>query len=116
VAFVSQALKQAWWAPVAGLLVLAQLLVAVQFAVGSNDADEAIVGITVALGGALLLATGLWRRSRARGLGNTLLIIVGAVLAAVFFWTVFMPVGAIIVVVGVVTSELRSPAAAAQAP
>jgi membrane protease YdiL (CAAX protease family) len=112
---VLQALKQAWWAPVAGLLVLAQLLLTVSFAVGGNDADEAIVGVTIALGGALLLAAGLWRRPTARGLGNAL-IILGAALAAFFFWSLVMPFGAIIVVVGVATSELRSPAPAAQAP
>ncbi len=113
---MSQALKQAWWAPVAGLLVLAQLALAVGLGFGNNtDEDDVAFWLAVALVGALVLAAGLWKRPQARGLGNAL-IIVGAVLAAVFFWTVVMPVGAIIVVVGVATSEVRSPARAAETP
>lgn len=105
---VVQALKQAWWAPLAGLLVLLQLVMAV--AVGTDtesDESDVVVWIAVALIGALLLAAGLWKRPQARGLGNAL-IVVGAALAAVFFWTLVMPVLAFIVVVGVVTSDVRS--------
>jgi len=113
---VLQALKQAWWAPVAGLLVLAQLLLAVGIGFGGdNDEDDVAFWLAVALVGALMLAAGLWKRPQARLLGNAM-IIVGAVLAAFFFWTLVMPVGAIIVVVGVATSELRSPARAAATP
>ncbi|MGI8796294.1 MAG: hypothetical protein ACR2IR_06925 [Acidimicrobiia bacterium] len=112
-----QALKQAWWAPVAGLLVLGQLFLAVSFGWGDegDDAESTIVGISICLVGTFVLAAGLWKRPQARGLGNAL-IVVGAVLAAFWFWTLFMPVLAIIVVVGLVISEVRSPARAAEAP
>jgi hypothetical protein len=96
-------LKQAWWAPVAGLLALIELLMVPGFAFG----DDAAVDAALALAGALLLAAGLWNRPHARGLGNVL-IVLGAALAALWFWTLVMPVLAIIVVVGVVTSEVRS--------
>ena len=111
---MSEALKQAWWAPVAGLLVVTQLAMALVFG-WSEDAESTIVGIAIGLVGAFVLAAGLWKRPEARGLGNAL-IVVGAVLAAFWFWTLFMPVLAIIVVVGLVTSEVRSPAAAAETP
>jgi len=114
---VSQVLKQAWWAPVAGLLVLALLVLAVSigFSDESDETEDVIVGLALALSGAFVLAAGLWKRPQARGLGNAL-IVVGSVLAAFWFWTVVLPVAAIIVVVGVVTSEVRSPARAAEAP
>lgn len=113
---MSQVLKQAWWAPVTGLLVLAQLVLAVAAGTGNEDDEgDVVFWVAVALVGALVLAAGLWKRPQARGLGNAL-IIVGAVLAALFFWTLVLPVVAIIVVVGVVTSEVRSPARAAETP
>ena len=112
---MSDALKQAWWAPVAGLLVLAQLALAVSFGFGGEDGESTVVSIAIALVGALVLAAGLWKRPEARGLGNAL-IIVGAVLAAFWFWTLVLPVVAIIVAVGVVTSEMWSPARAAGTP
>jgi hypothetical protein len=104
---VVQALKQAWWAPLAGLLVLGQLLIAVAFAVDSEDAEEAIVGVAIALGGALVLAAGLWKRPTARGLGSAL-IVIGAATAGFWFWTLVLPILAIIVIVGLVVSEVRS--------
>ena len=102
-ASVVQALKQAWWAPVAGLLALIELLMVPGFAFG----DDAAVDAALALAGAVLLAAGLWNRPQARALGNVL-IVLGAALAALWFWTLVMPVLAFIVVVGVVTTEVRS--------
>ena len=107
---MSQVLKQAWWAPLACLLALA--LFAFAFVIGfSNGEDDetadVVVGVVLSLAGAFALAAGLWKRPQARGLGNAL-IILGAVLAAFWFWTVVLPVAAVIVVIGVVTSELRS--------
>ena len=107
---MSQVLKQAWWAPLACLLALA--LFAFAFVIGfSNGEDDetadVVVGVILSLAGAFALAAGLWKRPQARGLGNAL-IILGAVLAAFWFWTVVLPVVAIVVAVGVVTSELHS--------
>ena len=63
---VVQALKQAWWAPLAALLALIELLMVPGFAFG----DDASVDAALALAGALLLAAGLWKRPQARALGN----------------------------------------------
>jgi len=113
-----QAFKQAWWAPLVGVLVIAQLLVAQAFLLGDGtsnvlDFESKAAGATLALGGAAALAVGLWSRPKARGLGNAL-IIVGAALAAIWFWTVIMTPIAIVVIVGVVVSQVRSPAPAVE--
>ncbi|MBA3404875.1 MAG: hypothetical protein H0U13_09370 [Gemmatimonadaceae bacterium] len=113
-----QPLKQAWWAPLAGVLALAQLWVALAFLYGEGtsnllDAESTAAGATLAFGGAAALATGLWSRPHVRGLGNAL-VIVGAALGAIWFWTVVMTPIAIVVIVGVVVSQVRSPAPAAE--
>jgi len=102
-----------------GVLVVAELLVAQAFLFGDGtsnvlDLESQSVGATLALGGAAFLVVGLWSRPRARGLGGVL-IILGAVLAAIWFWTVVMTPIAIVVIVGVVVSQLRSPAPAVEA-
>lgn len=107
-----EALKQTWWAPLAGLLITGHVIVAVAFLVSGDDAENKIVGAAIASVGALVLAAGLWKRLSSRWLGNAL-IIVGALLAGLWFWTLFMPLLAIVVVVGLVISELsrsRTPA------
>jgi hypothetical protein len=111
---VSDALKQAWWAPVAGLLVLGQLALVLAFGWGAegDDAESRIVSVAICLVGAFVLGVGLWKRPQARALGNVL-ILVGAALAAFWFWTLVMPILAIVVVVGLVSSEVRSSARAA---
>ena len=112
--FVSQALRQAWWAPVAGLLALALLVLA--FAIGiSNSEDDGtvavIVGVVLCLAGAFMLAAGLWKRPQAHGLGNTL-IVVGCLLAVFWFWTLILPIAGIVVLVGLASTELRERRAA----
>lgn len=110
-------LKQAWWAPFAGLLVLAQTWVGAAFLYGKGtsnavDLEGVIVGATLGLGGAAALASGLWIRPRRRGLGNAL-VVVGAALGAIWFWTIVMTPLAVLVIIGVVISQVRSPAPAA---
>jgi hypothetical protein len=105
-------LKQAWWAPFAGVLALAQLWVALAFLYGEGtsnllDAESTAAGATLAFGGAAALAGGLWIRPKARWLGNAL-ITVGAALGAIWFWTVVMTPLAIVVLVGVMVSQIRS--------
>lgn len=78
--------------PIAGVLALAQLWVALAFFYGAGtsnllDAESTVAGASLALGGTVALAAGLWIRPRARGLGNAL-VVVGAVLGAIWFWTV----------------------------
>jgi hypothetical protein len=115
-----QILKQTWWAPLAGVLLLAQLGVALAFLFGEGtsnllDAESTAAGVSLSLGGASALAVGLWSRPQTRGLGNAL-VIVGAALAGIWFWIVFMTPVAIVVIVGVVISQVRSRAPAAETP
>jgi hypothetical protein len=107
-----QILTQAWWAPFAALLTLAQFVIALEFffADGTSnllDAEGTAAGAALALGGTAALAAGLWIRPRAHGLGNAP-IIVGAALGAIWFWAVVMTPIAIVVIVGAVVSQLRS--------
>lgn len=107
-------LKQAWWAPLAAVLVVAQLLVAQAFLIGEGtsnilNAESTAGGATLSLASAAALVAGLWIRLKARGLGSGL-IIAGAALATIWFWTVVMTPIALIVIVGVVVSQVRSTA------
>lgn len=76
------------------------------------NAESTPAGAALALGGAATLVVGLWARPKARGLGNAL-IVAGAALAAIWFWTVVMTPIAFVLVVGVVLSQVRSTAPAA---
>ena len=107
---MARALRQAWWAPLAALLVLGQLLIAVAFLFDADDAEETIVGVAIAVVGAAVLAVGIWKRPTARGLGNTL-IVVGALFAAFWFWSLLLPIVALVVIVGLVFTEMRARAA-----
>jgi quercetin dioxygenase-like cupin family protein len=105
-------LNQAWWAPFAAMLVVAQLLVAQAFLIGDGtsnilNAESTAAGATLALGSAAALVAGLWARPRARGPGNAL-IVAGAALAAIWVWTVVMTPAALVVIVGVALSQLRA--------
>jgi hypothetical protein len=115
-----QTLRQAWWAPLAAVLVVAELLVAQAFLIGDGtsnilNAESTAAGATLALGGAAALVAGLWVRPKARGLGNAL-IIAGAALAAIWVWTVVMTPIAFVVIVGAVLSKVRSTGPAAGIP
>ena len=113
-------LGQAWWAPVAAVLALAALWVALAFIYGAGtsnalDAESTVAGATLALGGTVGLVAGLWVRPRRRAVGNAL-VIAGAVLAAIWFWTVVMTPMALVVIVGVVTGRTRPAAPAGETP
>lgn len=117
---IMQPLKQAWWAPLAAVLALAQLWVALAFLYGEGtsnllDAESTAAGLALGLGGAAALAAGLWVRLRAHWVGSAL-VVAGAALGAVWFWTVVMTPIAVVVIVGVVVSQLRSRHRRAQAP
>jgi hypothetical protein len=105
------ALKQAWWAPLAGVLLVIQLVLAVALVLGYEDAGDALLGVIVALVAAGALASGLWTRLQAHRVGSAL-IVVGAILNFYWFWALAPPALAIVVVVGVVVSEFRAPAPA----
>lgn len=113
------ALRQAWWGPLAGLLVVAQVALLLTFVFGDGtsnvlDVESRVAGSTLSLVGAVSLVLGLWCRPRARGIGNAL-ITTGALLAAIWFWTVVMTPIAIVLIAGVVVSQVRSPAPTAVA-
>jgi hypothetical protein len=110
-ASVRQVSGQAWWAPLAAVLVVAELLVAQAFLIGDGtsnvlDAESPVAGASLSLGGAGLLAAGLLTRPSARGLGNSL-IIVGSAVATIWFWTVVMTPIALVVIVGVVLTQMH---------
>jgi hypothetical protein len=92
-----------------------QLVIAALFLFGDETAESRTVGLLIALGGGLLVAVGLWKRLQSPGLGNAL-IIVGALFGLVWFWSLFLPLLAIIVIVGVIISQVRSPAPAVDTP
>jgi hypothetical protein len=100
-------LRQAWWAPIAGLLGLIQVVLGVLFGFTGDDAETRIVSALLLFAGAAFLAFGLLLRPDHRATGNILLLI-GCVLAAFWFWTLFLPLLALILAAGVVTSGWRS--------
>ena len=102
-----QALRQAWWGPLVGLLVVGQLVIAAMFVFGDESTEAAIVGTRVGLGGALLLVVGLWQRPGARA--GSVLLVLGCVASAFWFWSLVMPIVALVVAVGVVISAVRAP-------
>lgn len=117
---INQVLRQGWWVPLVIVLAVAQLWVALAFLYGDGtsnllDAESTAAGVSLGVGGAAALAAGLWIRPQRRSMGDVL-IIVGALLGAIWFWTVVMTPIAIAVIVGVVVSYVRSPALAADTP
>ena len=109
---LSQALRQAWWAPLAGLLAITQLWITLVFLIGNGtsnilDRESTAAGITLTVASAVALVAGLWKRPAKRGLGNTL-VIVGAALATIWFWTVVVTPVAIVVIIGVIVSQVRT--------
>lgn len=109
---MSKALSQAWWAPLAGLLAITQLWIALVFLVGAGtsnilDWESTAAGVMLTVASAVALVAGLWKRPLKRGLGNTL-IIAGASLATIWFWTVVVTPIAIVVIIGVVVSQVRT--------
>lgn len=105
---MSQAVRQAWWGPLAGLLIVGQLVIATMFVIDADGIEESIVGAGIALGGAALLVAGLWQRPYGRMLGSILLVL-GCIASAIWFWSFVMPLLAIVVAVGVVVSDVRAP-------
>ena len=105
-------LRQAWWAPAAAMLALAQAWVGAAFVYGEGtsnllDAEGQFVGGVLAFAGAAALGAGLWLRLRSHATGDGL-IVIGALLGAIWFWTVLMTPLALIVLVGLVLTDWRT--------
>lgn len=117
---MNEVLRQAWWAPLAGLLVVLEVWIALVFLLGDGtsnilDWESTVAGATLATAGASALVAGLWKRPTGRGVGNAL-ILVGAALAAIWFWTVVTTPIAIVVIIGVVISQVSTSARVAEKP
>lgn len=113
-------LGQSWWAPLAVVLAISQVGVALAFIFGEGtsnllDWESTAAGVSLSLVGAATLVAGLSVRPHKRGLGNAL-VVAGAALAAIWIWIVFMGPLALAVIVGVVVSQVRPDSAAAVKP
>ena len=98
-----------------GLLALAALVLGllIGFDEDWDSTGERVLWFVLTVGGALLLATGLWYASRSRTPTAAVLISVGALMTGVgIFWSIVIPVAAIAVVV-LTVMWIRRPAAAA---
>jgi hypothetical protein len=86
---------------IGGLLALAAAILGIIFGVGEDwdSSGERAAWWILTVGGAVLLAAGLWYAARSRGIAAGL-IIVGALMAGVgIFWSVIVPLAAIVVIV-----------------
>jgi hypothetical protein len=99
---------------VGGLLALAALVLGalIGFDEDWDSTGERVLWFVLTIGGALLLAAGLWYASRSRTRAAAVLISIGALMAGgAIFWSIVMPVAAIVVVV-LTTMWVRRPAIA----
>lgn len=98
-----------------GLLALAGLVLGLLIGLGDDwdSTGERVLWFVFTVGGALLLAAGLWYASRSRTLTAAVLVSVGALMVGVgIFWSIAIPLAAIAVVV-LTIMWVRRPAAAA---
>ncbi|MDQ4082403.1 MAG: hypothetical protein M3123_05900 [Actinomycetota bacterium] len=98
-----------------GLLALAALVLGllIGFDEDWDSTGERVLWFVLTVGGALLLAVGLWYASRSRTPMAAVLISVGALMVGVgIFWSIAIPLVAIVVVV-LTVMWVRRPAAAA---
>ncbi len=85
-----------------GLLALAALVLGLL--IGFDDdwdsTGERVLWFVLTLGGALLLAAGLWYSTRSRTSATAVLISIGALMVGVaIFWSIIVPIAAIAVIV-----------------
>lgn len=100
-------LRQTWWAPIAGLLAVMQLVLGAVSLGGDADLESRVASLTLLVVGGAITALGLFRRPRHRPTGNALLLI-GCAFAAIWLWTVVLPFVAVVVAAGVLTSGWRT--------
>jgi hypothetical protein len=93
------ALRQAWWAPVAAVLVVCNVVVGLLLVFANDDAGSRIWGgLFIASG--LVILVGLLSRSDRRTPGNVL-ILLGTVPSLLVLWLVVPVILAVVVIVGV---------------
>ena len=103
---VMAVVRQAWWASLALLVALAQLVMCPLALATDEDTESQIASFVILLAGAAIMLAGLYLRPRRRVPGNVL-ILVGCVFALLWFWTLLLPIGGIVVAIGVLLSGWR---------
>lgn len=99
-----RALVQTWWAPLAALLGVVEIVMGVAiFFQGENWPGRIIGGLLLLPGSGGLTLLGLRTRPRARALGNAL-VLVGTLPWFGLFWMIVPPLVGLLVWVGVFTS------------
>lgn len=93
-------LRQAWWAPIAGVMAVVQLVLGPVQPFTNSDLESGVASFVIFMAGAALAVAGLFRRPAHRTTGNILLLL-GCGFAAFWFWTLFLPVAGLVVAVGV---------------
>ena len=96
------AVRQTWWAPIAALLGVEHVVMIALIGFSDEDLESRLAGALLLLAGALAAGVGLWLRQDRRWVGSGLLL-VSCVLGVFWFWTLFLPVTAVVVAIGMVS-------------
>ena len=96
---VLSAVRQAWWAPVAAVLAVCNVVVGVVLILANDDSGSRIWGGLFIASGIIILLGLLSRRER-RTPGNVL-VLLGTVPSLLVFWLVVPVILAVVVIVGV---------------
>lgn len=100
---LERALRQEWWAPVAGLLAAFWFVIPALFLLGGQRSFGDRLTVLGAWVSALALVVGLRQRQGARRRGNVL-ILAGSAWSFLFYWMWLPYITAVVVSVGVLRS------------
>lgn len=100
-------LRQAWWAPIAGLMAAVQLVLGPLQLFTNSDLESGVASFVIFMVGGAVTVAGLFRRPANRTTGNVLLLL-GCGFAVFWFWTLYLPVAGLVVAVGVISSGWHS--------
>lgn len=105
------ALVQTWWAPIVGLLGLAEIVFGIGTIFEASNWGGRVFGSTLMLAFGCASLLGLVRRPFARQPGNAL-ILIGTTPAFPFFWLIVPTLAAVLIWVGVLSSGFSDEVAA----